>query len=248
MQHEKEWFGEWFNSPYYHILYKNRDHSEAQVFMDNLVNYLGFKNDDKILDLACGEGRHAIYLHKLGYEVTGIDLSPRSIEVAKRFVRRYYERGLEFFVHDMREVFVREEFDYILNVFTSFGYFEKAGENKKAIQAAAAALKKGGKLVIDFFNTEKVIKNLVPFEKKTVEGIEFTIEKKLENGFIIKYIRFSHEGKNFKFKEKVKSISVKDFLKYFDSAQLKVKDFFGDYHLQSYDPDHSDRMIFIAEK
>jgi SAM-dependent methyltransferase len=248
MQQEKEWFGEWFNSPYYHILYKNRDHSEAQLFMDNLVKHLQFTVQDNILDLACGEGRHAIYLHKLGLEVTGIDLSPRNIEVANRFVRRYRESGLQFYVHDMREVFAREEYDYVLNVFTSFGYFDKVGENKKAIQATATSLKKGGKFVIDFFNTEKVIKNIIPFEKKTIEGIEFTIEKKLENGYIKKYISFSDHGKLFKFSEKVKCINERDFFKYFESAQLKVKDFFGSYQLHDYDKEHSDRMIFIAEK
>jgi SAM-dependent methyltransferase len=245
---EKEWFGEWFNSPYYHILYKNRDHGEAQLFMDNLVRYLKFKEEDKILDLACGEGRHSIYLHKLGFDVTGIDYSPRNIEIGNRFVRRYEEERLRFFVHDMREVFAEGKFDYVLNLFTSFGYFDKVGENKKSIQAAAAALKRDGKLVIDFFNTEKVLEKLVPFEKKIIEGIEFTIEKKVESGFIIKNISFHSEGQEFKFKEKVKSIGRKDFLNYFESAGLKLIDFFGDYWLNSFNPDTSERMIYITQK
>ena len=216
--------------------------------MDNLVKYLKFKQEDRILDLACGEGRHAIYLHKLGFDVTGIDLSPRSVDIGNRFVRRYEENRLQFFVHDMREVFAVEEYDYVLNLFTSFGYFDKAGENKKSIQAAAAALKKGGTMVIDFFNTEKVLKKLIPYEKKVVEGIEFTIEKRVETGFITKQISFHHEGKDFSFKEKVKSISQKDFLKYFESAGLKLIDFFGDYHLHQFNRIASERMIFIAEK
>jgi CRISPR/Cas system-associated protein Cas5 (RAMP superfamily) len=184
----------------------------------------------------------------LGFDVTGIDYSPRSIDIGNRFVRRYEENRLQFFVHDMREVFAREEFDYVLNLFTSFGYFDKAGENKKAIKAAATALKRNGKMVIDFFNTEKVLEKLVPYEKKTVEGIEFTIEKKVEAGFIVKKISFHHEGKDFRFKEKVKSISQTDFLKYFESAGLKLVDFLGDYHLNAFQEGISERMIFITEK
>lgn len=248
MTREKEWFGEWFDSPYYHILYKNRDHHEAQFFIDNLINHLRITSRHKILDLACGKGRHAIYLHKLGYNVTGIDLSPQSIQFANRFTRRFGDEKLNFFVHDMREVFAVEEFDQIFNIFTSFGYFEKAGENKKAIRAAAAALKPGGIFVLDFFNTKKVLENLVPYEKKTVEGIDFLIEKKLEDGFISKSISFSEKGEKYCFKEKVKSITEKDFLKYFDAAKLKVIDFFGDYHLNDFDPKSSERMIFITQK
>ncbi|MEN8885269.1 MAG: methyltransferase domain-containing protein, partial [Winogradskyella sp.] len=76
---KKQWFASWFDTPYYHILYKDRDYSEAQVFMDNLTNYLNIPNGGKILDLACGKGRHSVYLNKLGYNVTGVDLSEKSI-------------------------------------------------------------------------------------------------------------------------------------------------------------------------
>ena len=79
----KQWYASWFDTPYYHILYKDRDHSEAQVFMDNLTNYLNIPEGGKILDLACGKGRHSVYLNSLGYNVTGIDLSEKSIDYAK---------------------------------------------------------------------------------------------------------------------------------------------------------------------
>ena len=82
---EKEWFTSWFDSPFYHILYKDRDYTEAQQFMDNLTNYLNIPEGGKILDLACGKGRHSIYLITLGYNITGIDLSANSITHAKQF-------------------------------------------------------------------------------------------------------------------------------------------------------------------
>ena len=77
-----QWFTSWFDTPYYHTLYKDRNHSEAQVFMDNLTNYLNVPEHGEILDLACGKGRHSIYLNSLGYNVTGVDLSENSIEYA----------------------------------------------------------------------------------------------------------------------------------------------------------------------
>ena len=248
MIREKEWFGEWFNSPYYHVLYKNRDYKEAQRFIDNLVEYLKITKTDNILDLACGKGRHAIYLHRLGYNVTGIDLSSQNIEFASRFAKIYGDNRLQFEMHDMRQVFRENSFNYVLNIFTSFGYFEKKGENKISIQAAAAALKKGGRLVIDFFNTKKVINTLVPYEEKTLQGITFRIKKELVNGFIVKNITFEDNGEPYYFQEKVKAITKSDFLKYCHAAQLEITDFFGDYDLKEFDPQESERIIFIARK
>ena len=85
MQAKKDWFHKWFNTPYYHLLYRDRDDSEAELFMMNLTQFLGLKKDDTILDLPCGKGRHAIFLNSLGFDVTGADLSENSIEYAKQF-------------------------------------------------------------------------------------------------------------------------------------------------------------------
>ena len=79
----KQWYASWFDTPYYHILYKDRDYTEAQGFMDNLTNYLNIPEGGKILDLACGKGRHSVYLNSLGYDVTGVDLSEKSINHTK---------------------------------------------------------------------------------------------------------------------------------------------------------------------
>ncbi|MCB0512464.1 MAG: class I SAM-dependent methyltransferase, partial [Bacteroidetes bacterium] len=77
----KNWFELWFNSPFYHILYKNRDQNEANIFIDNMITKL--KMDyGKILDLACGKGRHAYYLAEKGFDVIGVDLAENSIKYA----------------------------------------------------------------------------------------------------------------------------------------------------------------------
>ncbi|MDN5216273.1 class I SAM-dependent methyltransferase [Fulvivirgaceae bacterium BMA12] len=245
MSKKKEWFGEWFDSPYYHILYKDRDNLEASTFIDNICNYLGFSKTDKILDLACGKGRHAIYLNKKGFDVTGIDLSEKNIKYASQFSNA----KLSFYIHDMREVFAYNQFDYVLNAFTSFGYFDSAEEHKLAIIAAAKALKPGGALIIDFLNTYRVVNHLVPAEAKKVDGILFNITKEIsDDGYIIKQIVFNHQGDEYCYREKVKAISRVEFLDFFGQAGLSCKALLGDYDLNAYRKEVSDRMIFVVEK
>ena len=74
MKAQKEWFESWFSSPYYHILYKNRDDEEAAKFIDNIINFLDPVSNAKILDAACGKGRHSIYLNEKGFDVFQVSL------------------------------------------------------------------------------------------------------------------------------------------------------------------------------
>ncbi|GGK88863.1 cyclopropane-fatty-acyl-phospholipid synthase family protein [Rufibacter glacialis] len=244
MINPSDWFYTWFDSPYYHLLYKNRDAQEAQRFIDNLLVRLRPKPACQLMDLACGKGRHAIYLNQKGYAVTGLDLSEQSIAYARQFEN---ER-LHFFVHDMREVFKPEAFDFVFNLFTSFGYFEADYENVIALRATSASLKPGGKLVIDFMNTQRVINRLVAKETKEVEGITFHITRKVEAGFILKTIRFEDKGQSYEFIERVRALHYDEFLEYFQMAQLRLANVYGDYSLGPYDPVKSERMIFILKK
>jgi SAM-dependent methyltransferase len=240
----KEWFAEWFNSPFYHILYKHRDDTEAQIFMRHLIEKLHVKPQHKIMDVACGKGRHAIFLNQLGLEVVGIDLSPENIQYAQQFAN---ER-LTFTVHDMRMPYPSCCFDYILNLFTSFGYFETDEEHIQAIHSIASSLKKGGILVIDFFNTYHVLKKLPHTTEKTEDGINFKTIKYLEKGFIIKDIQVDFKQRKFHFQEKVKALDEAKFLEYFSKVGLKVKNLYGDYQLNAFEKEHSDRMIWVLEK
>lgn len=243
MQEEKQWFENWFDTSFYHILYKNRDDSEAQFFMNNLISHLNVKANAKVLDLACGKGRHSIYLNQKGLDVTGLDLSKESIEHASMFANE----TLRFDVHDMREVYPKK-FDFVFNLFTSFGYFEDNIQNQKAVNAMQQMLKENGVLVIDFLNSKKAIKELVSKEEKTIDGIDFNIHKSVENGFIVKTIQFKNEGINYSFEERVKALSLDDFKVFFEQANLELKETFGNYKLEKYDIETSDRLIMILKK
>lgn len=244
MAQQEEWFSTWFDSPYYHILYSNRDDRDARLFMDRLLAYLHPKPEQKILDLACGKGRHSLYLNQQGYDVTGIDLSEKSIAYAKQFEND----RLRFDVHDMREVYQPEGFDFVLNLFTSFGYFESETENVVALKAAAANLKHGGKLVIDFMNTNRTIDRLVAHEEKEVQGVHFYISRKVEHDFIVKTIRFQDKGQDYCFEERVRALRKEDFIEYFGMAQLRLGEIFGDYQLSPFNLEKSERIIFVLKK
>lgn len=240
----QDWFKSWFNSPYYHLLYKNRNEAEAKFFLDNIVDYLKPLPKSKMLDQACGKGRHAIYLNSLGFDVMGIDLSQESIRYCKQFENEY----LHFFAHDMRRIFRTNYFDFVFNIFTSIGYFKYDHDQQMTIDCGTMALKKGGKFIIDFINTVKATQNLKTEESITIDNITFHIHKKLENGFFVKNIRFTDKGKNYTFEENVEAMELKDFERYFKHAGLKTSAVFGNYRLEKFDEQSADRLIIVAEK
>ena len=241
MQKEKDnWYASWFNTPYYHILYKDRNHREAALFMNQLTAFLNLKPKDSILDLACGRGRHSKYLYKQGFDVTGVDLSEESIQYAKQ----YEKPGLHFEVHDMCLPYPKQ-FDAVFNLFTSFGYFENEEDNLRTIQAIKAELKPEGHGVIDFLNVELAIKNMIPSERKKIGNIVFHLEKYVEDGYIIKNIRFKEEGEDYFFTERVKALTLEDFKAYFEAAEVELKHTFGDYQLNRFDKNNSERLILI---
>jgi len=238
------WFANWFNSPYYHTLYKNRDEKEAEFFIENLVQYLNLKKRSKLLDIACGKGRHAKHFNSLGLDVVGIDLSPNSITASKK----YKNKTLQFFEHDMREVYRKNQFDVATNLFTSFGYFEKDSDEQKAINAMASNLKKEGILVIDFMNAKNVIANLVASEQKIIDGITFDISRKVVNQHIIKDIHITDSKTEHHFQEKVKALTLANFSDFITNAGLKIIDIFGNYKLEEFNIQTSDRLILICKK
>jgi cyclopropane fatty-acyl-phospholipid synthase-like methyltransferase len=162
MQQSEEWVDTWFDSPYYHLLYRDRNEPEAHAFIDNLLTYLHPKPEANVPDLACGRGRHATYLHQKEFDVTGVDLCPGNLRVAKQ----HETERLRFAVHDMRSVYSGKSWVVFFNLFTSFGYFKTDTENVVALSATAEALKHGEKMGIGFMNTNRTIEHLMASETK----------------------------------------------------------------------------------
>lgn len=245
---EKEWFVNWFDSPFYHILYQNHNEQEAQNFLDNLLNYLTpqysleQKHSTRVLDLACGKGRHSRYMASKGFDVTGLDLSHKSIEYAQQFET---ER-LSFYEHDMRNPFRINYFDFIFNIFTSFGYFDRESDNLKALKNVYRGLKPNSVFVLDYFNAQWV-KDTMKFDyyQKT-GGIDFHIQKEISNGHVIKKIAFEAEGKDYFFQEKVRLFTEGEFHQLFEKAGLEIIEKFGDYNLNTFDIKNSNRLIIKA--
>ena len=236
----ENWFASWFDTPYYHILYKDRNYREAQIFMDNLTHYLNLPENAKVLDLACGKGRHSIYLNQLGFTVLGVDLSENSIEIANKNAND----TLKFQVHDMRETF-DDKFDAVFNLFTSFGYFDNDNDNLKTLVAIKESLSDYGFAVIDFMNVPFVLDNLVAEETKTVDEIDFHLKRYLKDSFIIKEIDFEDKGEKFHFEEKVRALTLDDFKNMMEEAGIYLLDTFGDYKLKKYHKNTSERLIMI---
>jgi SAM-dependent methyltransferase len=238
------WFKGWFNSDYYHLLYAHRDFEEAENFISTLMKHLESKEKHSILDLACGKGRHAVHLNQLGYDVLGIDLSEESIQEAKKFENE----NLKFQQGDMRELNLDSKVDLVLNLFTSFGYFSSAEEDQKAIDAMSQSLKSEGLLVIDYLNVHKIIEQLPTEELVKRKGIDFHINKHVEDGFIVKDIEFKANEQSHHYQEFVKCLDLNDFEAYLENGGLSIKEVFGSYQLDDFNKQHSDRLILIAEK
>ena len=203
---ENDWFVSWFDSPYYHVLYKNRDDSEAQQFMTRLTDYINLESGDTILDVACGKGRHATFLASLGFQVTGMDLSNNSIEFASQFENE----NLQFLTHDMRKP-MDLQYDAVFNLFTSFGYFDDEKDDLLALQSFRNNLKNNGIGIIDFLNIPYVEKQLIEHEVKSIDSIEFSIHRSMTKTHIIKNIAFSVDEVQHNYFEKVRSLQLLDF-------------------------------------
>ncbi len=242
---EKEWFINWFDSEYYHLLYNNRNEEEAAQFIVKLASYLNLAPNAKVLDVACGKGRHSKTLAQLGFDVCGIDLSANSIAAAKKFETEL----LHFDVWDMRKTYRENYFDAAANLFSSFGYLPTDEDNLTALKAMASNLKHNGKLVLDYLNAEAIIKELIPRAIVQRGEIQFHIKKKIENGFIKKTIEFiDKNGAAHEYTEQLRIIKPETFAALFQAAGMRVEKVFGNYDLEDFTSRKSLRQIIVATK
>lgn len=244
------WFETWFDSPYYHLLYRHRNDAEATTFVDALFALLQPPAGSAILDLACGKGRHARHIAQMPqyYQVTGMDLAANSIAEARR--QNHTLPNLRFAVGDMRQAHGTDCFDYVFNFFTSFGYFDNRLDNRRTVAAVAQMLRPNGFFTLDFLNIHKIKATLIPYEEQQIEDVRFVIRRSITDGYIVKnisvYTPTSKEA--LQFEERVQALSCEDIATYFEQENLSLVDVFGNYQLLPYDSSTSDRCILIGKK
>ena len=239
-----EWFSGWFHTPYYELLYGNRNYTEAQTLIEGLYKSLSMKKGDQVLDIPCGWGRHSQVLHNLGLSVTGVDINPSLIERAIR----ESPQGIRFKLHDMRVPYPEEKFDYVLNLFTSLGYFDTEEENRLAIRSICSALRRGGHLVIDFLNAKKIKQQLIPFEEKELQGITFRIHRRVKDNFVEKDIQVKDQSSVLRFSERVMLLELPAFSASLQACGMQIEGIYGGYQFEAFDSTRSDRLLIIARK
>lgn len=173
-----DWWRTWFG-PGYLALYDDYLAQRTASEVDELERLLGVQPPLRVLDLPCGHGRHSIELARRGYQVVGADLSSYMLGVAEQRARSAGVR-VRFLERDMREAIAGERFDLVLNLFTSFGYFEGAGDDLKVAMAAAAMLRPGGRFVLEIINGDRVVRNFQEHEWFTVGDAAVLERRSLE--------------------------------------------------------------------
>ena len=240
------WYKDWFNSPFYHKLYFDRDEKEASAFIHRLIDHLKPTPDSRMIDIACGKGRHSRIMADMGFYVTGIDISPDSIEYAKQFE----SENLEFYQHDMRFPFWINYFDCAFNFFTSFGYFKTRREHEDAIRTIASSLKPNGIFVIDYLNVHYAEDRLVYNEEKIINATTYEIHRWHDEDHFFKkiIIRDTQLPQPIEFTEEVAKFSLGDFTDMLSYHGMQVQEVFGDYQLNPYDVRKTPRLIVVAKK
>lgn len=243
---KQEWFASWFDTSYYHLLYHHRDEQEAFHFIEKLVNTLQPEPGARMLDLACGKGRHALQLSQYGFDVTGVDLSESSIAEALMQSTNH----LHFFRHDMRKPHAIHYYDWVFNFFTSFGYFEKEKELLQTLNSINISLKKEGHLLIDYLNPVYTLRHLVAEETQYRDEISFDIKRYADGIFFHKQITVNDPAANepLVFQEKVRQLNLSDFEQLFLKSNFELVNLWGGYALEQFDENSSKRMIMQVRK
>lgn len=241
------WYDGWFDSDAYTLVYAHRDTEEAEQCLDLIEAVHEPDAGARILDVGCGRGRHSIQLAERGYRVTGIDLSEPSIQEARRAAAQQ-NLSVIFDVRDMRDAVCASCFEGVVNLFTTFGYFDDDAENQKALRAMRTALVPGGWFVQDFLNAPQVRATLVPEDEHVRHGVHIHQKRWIEDGRINKRITLTPEdGEEQTYCESVRLFTRADLEAMYEAVGLRLTHAFGHYDGRPH-TDDSPRLILMAER
>ncbi|TCP69024.1 class I SAM-dependent methyltransferase [Baia soyae] len=236
------WYQESFGKDYL-LVYNHRNQQNAEQEVKQITEWLQLSADDFILDLCCGTGRHTATLAMEHLNVVGLDLSPTLLSKA---VSRNSQYKIPFIIGDMRHLpFVGETFDVVLNLFTSFGYFETDEENEQVIREVARVLKPNGRFLMDYLNREYVIHHLVAVSQREQDGIYIQEERSIQGDFVVKKIMLSDEQGERTYTEQVKMYTYDQMIEMLHRNGLRVKQTYGGFDDSSYH-ENSPRMVLMG--
>ena len=235
-----EWFEQWFGEEY-HALYPHRDSEDARRAMELIRRVVPWHPGERVLDLACGGGRHAAELERAGARVTGLDLSPAMLHRARHRSRAALVRG------DMRALpFQAASFTLVVNLFTSFGYFRSDAEHGEVVRQVARVLAPGGRFVLDYLNAEQVRRSLRRDSEEISDGdAGARVRRRFseEGRYVVKEIELRAENRSFQ--ERVRLFSAVELEALLRAGGLAVVERFGDYDGRPFAAD-APRAILIA--
>lgn len=243
------WFEEWFDSPLYDILYANRNEKEAAELVQLISEILPPQEYPHLLDLGCGRGRHSLILAEKGYRMTGIDLAEEAIRIARVKAEERKLDNVEFMVSDMRHP-LDQQFDAVLNLFTSFGYFKKDSENREVFRSVHEMLPSGGIFFMDYMNADWVYASFRPEDEGEFRYIHYRIRRYVEEDIIYKEIHFDGDGVEspLSYTEQVKLYDLEWFLETFDDCGFEIEQTFGNYRGDAFQPHDSTRLVMVVRK
>ena len=242
------WYKDWFRDTNYQVVYEHRDDREAEQMIDLIERTIGHHPQYNILDLGCGSGRHSISFARRGYmHVTGIDLSPTLLTEAREHAATL-GFDIDFLERDMRDI-PDARYDLVVNLFTSFGYFDTDEQNAEVIRNVADHLSARGYMVIDFFNSRWVREHYVTHDqRKLAPGVQLEQTRWIENGRIEKRLLIRDTNEAREYVESVRLFDLGNFEQMFQAAGLTLKHCFGDYEGKPFDLNSSPRLIMFAER
>jgi len=244
---KSEWYKDWFNTEEYINVYKHRNEDDAENHIKLILENVELKPQAKILDMACGAGRHAIILARRNFKVTAVDLSENLISIAKENAERENLK-INFTLSDIRQFETPEKFELILNLFTSFGYFETDEENYAVLQKAYNLLSSDGFFVLDFFNSKYLVDNLVECTTETLDQTQILQQRKIENSRIVKRIEIKRNNHSVEFMESVRMFTYSDLSNALIKIGFDIYKTYGDFFGSKFNEQVSPRLIFICKK
>jgi len=244
-----EWWEDIYNRQIYFDLYEEADTRLAEQEAQQIVTLLHPSDRARILDVCCGYGRHSIPLAQRGFQITGIDLSTTQIQHAREIAKNTHTH-LDFHVTDARKLDFHRSFDVVLNMFVSFGFFTTENENKEVLRGIQRALKPGGKLLLDFWNREKEIREFKPTACETIRDIIVLKEWQFDalgGRLDWKNTVIFPDGKRESWEHSVRAYTVAELKALVEEAGLRVEAVYGSLAGEKYTLD-SPSAIIIATK